>query len=154
MYLLCSQNEMLPSPKFLRERGVAGTFIQSLPDIGVQSFTIHLIYNDHWIHVLNCQKHGCSPFNSLPGACTHCSFSHSSCVMFRVERLWILLGSVSLLCRAFPKDTELSGWSVYDFHEEFARQQVLTMVTGLFGTKSFRYGLRSFRYKFIPSSWK
>lgn len=26
--------------------------------------------------------------------------------------------------RAFPKDTELSGWSVYDFHEEFARQQV------------------------------
>ena len=26
--------------------------------------------------------------------------------------------------RALPRDTELSGWSVYDFHEEFARQQV------------------------------
>jgi len=24
-----------------------------------------------------------------------------------------------------PRDTELSGWSVYDFHEEFARQQVI-----------------------------
>ena len=38
------------------------------------------------------------------------------------------MGSDSLLCRAFPKDTELSGWSVYDFHEEFARQQVLTLL--------------------------
>ena len=26
--------------------------------------------------------------------------------------------------RILPRDTELSGWSVYDFHEEFARQQV------------------------------
>ena len=26
--------------------------------------------------------------------------------------------------RALPKDTELSSWSVYDFHEEFSRQQV------------------------------
>lgn len=68
------------------------------------------------------------PFDFLPCACTRCSFSHSSCVMFSVETLWILLGSVSLLCRAFPKDTELSGWSVYDFHEEFARQQVLTLL--------------------------
>ena len=85
------------------------------------------------------------PFDFLSCACTRCSFSHSSCVMFRVETLWILLGCVSLLCRAFPKDTELSGWSVYDFHEEFARQQVLTLVTGLFSTKSFRC-------KFIQSS--
>lgn len=138
MYPLYSQNEMLPSPTFLWARGVGGAFMQSLHDIVVQSFTMHVIYNDHWIHVLNSKKHGCSPFNSLPSACTRCGFSHSSCVMFRVETLWILLGSVSLLCRAFPKDTELSGWSVYDFHEEFARQQVLTLVAGLFGTKSFR----------------
>ena len=137
----------LCSPNFLWARGVPGALMQSLPDIGVQSFTMHVIYNDHWIHVRNCKKHGCSPFNSLPCACTSYSFSHSSLVMFRVERLWMLLGSVSLLCRAFPKDTELSGWSVYDFHEEFARQQVLTLVTGLFGTKSFRY-------KFIQSSCK
>lgn len=26
--------------------------------------------------------------------------------------------------KILPRDTELSGWSVYDFHEEFARQQV------------------------------
>lgn len=26
--------------------------------------------------------------------------------------------------KTLPRDTELSGWSVYDFHEEFARQQV------------------------------
>lgn len=26
--------------------------------------------------------------------------------------------------KMLPKETELSGWSVYDFHEEFARQQV------------------------------
>ena len=30
-----------------------------------------------------------------------------------------------VLLRALPRDTELSGWSVYDFHEEFARQQVI-----------------------------
>ena len=91
------------------------------------------------------------PCDSLPCVCTRCSFSHSSCVMFRVETLWILLGSVSLLCRAFPKDTELSGWSVYDFHEEFARQQVLTLVTvfsvqNRFDTSLFSRVVDSCRY--------
>ena len=50
--------------------------------------------------------------------------------MFRVElksceESRILLG----------KDTEISGWSVCDFHCEFATQQVLTRVTDFFQYK-------------------
>ena len=52
--------------------------------------------------------------------------------MKSLEFYW---GSVSLLCRAFSKDTEISGWSVCDFHCEFATQQVLTRVTDFFQYK-------------------
>ena len=33
-----------------------------------------------------------------------------------MESLEFYWRSVSLLCWAFPKDTEVSGWSVCDFH--------------------------------------
>ena len=52
--------------------------------------------------------------------------------MKSLEFYW---GSVSLLCRNFSKDTEISGGSVCDFHCEFATQQVLTRVTDFFQYK-------------------
>ena len=60
--------------------------------------------------------------------------------MNSLEFYW---GSVSLLCKAFPKDNEISGWSVCDFHLEFSRQQVLTLGLPVF------FGTKLFQYKFI-----
>ena len=73
--------------------------------------------------------------------------SHPSCVMFRVElksceESTILLGNhfSSILCRAFPKDTEIRGWSVSDFHyKNLQDNRYLNGLLVFFGTKLFQY---------------
>ena len=48
--------------------------------------------------------------------------------------------TVSLLCRAFWKDTEKSGWSVCDFHYKGLQDnRYLHGLPVWFGTKLFQY---------------
>ena len=72
--------------------------------------------------------------------------------MFRVELISRAVKSlefywgtvrVSLLCRAFPKDTEISGWSVCDFHYKSLQDNWY-----LHGLPVF-FASKLFQYKFI-----
>ena len=48
--------------------------------------------------------------------------------------------TVSLLCRAFPKDTEKTAWSVCDFHNKGLQDnRYLHGLPVWFGTKLFQY---------------
>ena len=47
--------------------------------------------------------------------------------------------SVSLLCKAFLKDTEISDWSVCDFIKSLQDNRYLHGLLVFFGTKLFQY---------------
>ena len=69
--------------------------------------------------------------------------------MFRVELMSRAVKSlefywgtvrVSLLCRALPKDTEISSWSLCDFHYKSLQDNCyLHGLPVFFGTKLFQY---------------
>ena len=57
-----------------------------------------------------------------------------------MEGLEFFWETVSLLCRAFPKDTEKSAWSLCDFHYKGLQDnRYLHGLPVWFGTKLFQY---------------
>ena len=54
--------------------------------------------------------------------------------MKSLEFYW---GSVPLLCRAFPKDTEISGWSVRDFIKSLQDNRYLQGLSVFFSVQSY-----------------